>query len=313
MMSQQNILFAGSSLFSLHPLEAVMGLGFKSVSVLTQPKKKQGRGLEQKVNPLMGLALDMGLEVLSYESLKKQNIEQDIVSLSPNVLLTVSYGQIIPKEVLNLFSHDTLNIHPSLLPLWRGASPIQSAILNGDKTTGVSIMKMTPSLDEGPVFLSKRLDIDNKDNSKTLTEKLSILAATILTTSLGKILEGKLKANDQNHNEATVSEKIKKQDGKISWQKGAKTIDQQIRAYNPWPVAFTQIDGRYLRIWEAEVSIDKKTYNEPGVVTHCDENGMLVSTGEGNLLIKTVQLEGKKTIGAGDFGKGFSVLNKTLS
>ena len=133
-------MFAGSSQFSIRPLEAIMELGFKSVSVLTQPKKKQGRGLKQKANPLMELALDMGLEVFSYASLKEQNVEADIMSLSPNVLLTVSYGQIIPKEVLNLFSHDTLNIHPSLLPLWRGASPIQSAILNGDKTTGVSIM-----------------------------------------------------------------------------------------------------------------------------------------------------------------------------
>ena len=306
-------MFAGSSQFSIRPLEAIMELGFKSVSVLTQPKKKQGRGLEQKANPLMELALDMGLEVFSYASLKEQNVEADIMSLSPNVLLTVSYGQIIPKEVLNLFSHDTLNIHPSLLPLWRGASPIQSAILNGDKTTGVSIMRMTTSLDEGPVFLSKKLHIDNKDNSKTLAEKLSTLAATMLTTSLGKILEGKLQANNQNHNKATISEKIIKQDGKISWQKEAKNIDQQIRAYNPWPVAFTYIDGRYLRVWEAEVSTDKKTYNEPGVVIRCDDKGMVVSTGEGNLLIKTIQLEGKKTISGGDFGKGFSVLNKALN
>ncbi|SVC52003.1 uncharacterized protein METZ01_LOCUS304857 [marine metagenome] len=211
-----------------------------------------------------------------------------------------------------MFSHDVLNIHPSLLPLWRGASPIQSAILNGDKTTGVSIMRMTTSLDDGPVFLSKMLHIDNRDNSKTLTEKLSILSANILRTSLGKILEGKLKANDQNHNEATVSEKITKQDGKISWQKEAKFIDQQIRAYNPWPVAFTHIDGRYLRVWEAEVSADKTTYNKSGIVMHCDDKGMVVSTGNGNLLIKTIQLEGKKTISGGDFGKGFSVLNKTL-
>ena len=312
MMSQQNIIFAGSSLFSLHPLEAILELGFKSVSVLTQPKKQQGRGLGHKANPLMGTALNMGLEVLSYESLKEQSVEQDIVGLSPNVLLTASYGQTIPKKILSLFSHDVLNVHPSLLPLWRGASPIQSAILNGDKTTGVSIMRMTPFLDEGPVFLSKMLHIGNRDNSKTLAEKLSMLAANILRTSLEKILEGKLKANNQNHNKATISEKITKQDGKISWQKGAKIIDQQIRAYNPWPIAFTHIDGRYLRVWEAEVSTDKTTYNEPGVVMHCDDNGIVVSTGNGNLLIKTIQLEGKKTISGGDFGKGFSVLNKTL-
>ena len=305
-------MFAGSSLFSLHSLEAIMGLGFKSVSVLTQPKKKQGRGLAKKTNPLMGLALDKGLKVFSYESLKEQDVELDILSLSPNVLLTVSYGQIIPKEILNLFSHDVLNIHPSLLPLWRGPSPIQSAILNGDKTTGISIMRMTPTLDEGPIFLSKTLPIDSRDNSKTLAEKLSILAANILRTSFRTILEGKLKANDQNHNEATVSKKITKQDGKISWQKGAKSIDQQIRAYNPWPIAFTHIDGRYLRVWEAEVSTDKTTYNEPGLVMRCDDSGVLVSTGNGNLLIKTIQLEGKKAISGVDFGKGFSVLNKKL-
>ena len=313
MMSQQNIIFAGSSLFSLRPLEAILELGFKSVSVLTQPKKQQGRGLEYKANPLMGTALDMGLEVFSYESLKEQSVEQDIVGLSPNVLLTVSYGQTIPKKILNLFSHDVLNIHPSLLPLWRGASPIQSAILNGDKTTGVSIMRMTPSLDEGPVFISKELQIDKKDNSENLTEKLSLLAANILTTSLEKILEGTLKAKDQNHDKATISEKIIKQDGKISWQKRAESIDQQIRAYNPWPVAFTYIDGRYIRVWEAEVSAETNTHNEPGVVLDCNDNGIVVSTGKGNLLIKTIQLEGKKAISGGDFGKGFNILNKTLN
>ena len=313
MMSQQNIIFAGSSLFSLRPLEAILELGFKSVSVLTQPKKQQGRGLEYKANPLMGTALDMGLEVFSYESLKEQSVEQDIAGLSPNVLLTVSYGQTIPKKILNLFSHDVLNIHPSLLPLWRGASPIQSAILNGDKTTGVSIMRMTPSLDEGPVFISKELQIDKKDNSENLTEKLSLLAANILTTSLEKILEGTLKAKDQNHDKATISEKIIKQDGKISWQKRAESIDQQIRAYNPWPVAFTYIDGRYIRVWEAEVSAETNTHNEPGVVLDCNDNGIVVSTGKGNLLIKTIQLEGKKAISGGDFGKGFNILNKTLN
>jgi len=313
MISQQNIIFAGSSLFSLRPLEAIMELGFKSVSVLTQPKKKQGRGLEHKVNPLMGTALDMGLEVFSYGSLKERGVEQDIIELTPNVLLTVSYGQTIPKKILNLFSHDVLNIHPSLLPLWRGASPIQSAILNGDKTTGVSIMRMTPALDEGPVFISKRLQIDKRDNSKNLTEKLSLLAANILTTSLGKILEGTLKAKDQNHDKATISMKITKQDGKISWQKRAKIIDQQIRAYNPWPVAFTYIDGRYVRIWEAEVSTETNTHNKPGVVLDCDDRGIVVSTGKGNLLIKTIQLEGKKAISGGDFGKGFNILNKTLN
>ena len=313
MMSQQNIIFAGSSLFSLHPLEAILELGFKSVSVLTQPKKQQGRGLGHKANPLMGTALNMGLEVLSYESLKEQSVEQDIVGLSPNVLLTVSYGQTIPKKILNLFSHDVLNVHPSLLPLWRGASPIQSAILNGDKTTGISIMRMTTSLDEGPVFISRELQIDKKDNSEKLTEKLSLLAANILTTSLEKILEGKLKAKDQNHDKATISEKITKQDGKISWQKKAESIDQQIRAYNPWPVAFTYIDGRYIRIWEAEVSAETSTHSEPGVVLDCDDNGIVVSTGKGNLLIKTIQLEGKKAISGGDFGKGFNILNKTLN
>jgi len=312
MISDKTIVFAGSSLFSLEPLKAVVGLGFQSVIVLTQPDKKMGRGLKTLPNPVMEFANNFGLEALSVESFEEAEIKKTLKVVSPNVLLTAAYGKLIPNWFFDCFSTDVLNIHPSLLPAWRGASPIQSAILNGDQQTGISVIRMTSSLDAGPVFLSKPAKIDKKDNSKTLSAKLSGLAATTIKKSLEKILSGKIQAKEQDHQQATFSKKIQKTDGRINWKESAELIDRKVKAYNPWPVAFTHFGDKYLRIWDTELSSDFKNYNHPGTVVEQSDEGLLVATGKGNLLLKEIQLAGKESMTAKKFTRGTNLKNKSF-
>jgi len=313
MISDKTILFAGSSSFSLEPLKAIVELGFQSVKVLTQPSKKKGRGLKKLPNPVMKLANKLNLETFSFEDFDQAEVKEKLSAISPDILLTASYGKLLPDWFLDFFTLDVLNIHPSLLPTWRGASPIQSAILNGDKMTGVSIMRITPALDEGPVFLSETLQIELSDTSSSLSSKLSGIAANLLKKSLAQILSGEIKAKEQDHKEATFSNKISKDDGRVDWSQTAESIDRMVRAYNPWPVAYTYLEEKYLRIWDASLSSDQKDYKKTGEILEETDLGILVSTGKGSLLIKEIQLAGKRAMSANDFSKGIDLKNRSFN
>ncbi len=310
MISDKTIVFAGSSLFSLPILKATVDLGFQSTIVLTQPPKKQGRGLRKIPNPTMELAEKLELEIITVESFDDEQTKKTLSSLSPDVFLSAAYGKLIPNWFFELFSSEVLNVHPSLLPAWRGASPIQSAILNGDKATGISIMRMTKQIDEGPVFLSEKIKIDKNDTSTSLSEKLSNLAGKIIKQSLGQILSGKIQAQEQDHDNATFSKKIQKSDGRVTWEDTAESIDRKVKAYNPWPIAFTHLGEQYLRIWDTDLSLDTNNYNKPGSVIEHNEQGVLVSTGDGNRLVKKIQPAGKEPMGASDFARGNNLKDK---
>jgi len=310
MISDKTIVFAGSSAFSLPILKATVDLGFQSTIVLTQPPKKQGRGLEKRPNPTMELAEKLDLETITIESFDDEQTKKIFSSLSPDVFLSAAYGKIIPNWFFELFSAEVLNVHPSLLPAWRGASPIQSAILNGDKVTGISIMRMTTLIDEGPVFLSEKINIDKNDTSTSLSEKLSNLGGKIIKKSLEQILSGEIQAQEQDHGHATFSKKIQKSDGRVAWEDTAESIDRKVKAYNPWPIAFTHLGEQYLRIWDTELSSDISNYNKPGSVIEHNEDGVLVSTGGGNLLIKKIQLAGKESMDASAFARGINLKDK---
>ena len=310
MISDKTIIFAGSSLFSLPVLKATVDLGFQSTIVLTQPPKKQGRGLKKTPNPIMGLAEKLDLETITIENFDDEQTKKIFSSLSPDVFLSAAYGKLIPNWFFELFSSEVLNVHPSLLPVWRGASPIQSAILNGDKVTGISIMRMTTQIDEGPVFLSEKIKIDKNDTSTSLSQKLSGLAGKIIKKSLEQILAGEIQAQEQDHNKATFSKKIQKSDGRVSWEDTAESIDRKVKAYNPWPIAFTHLGEQYLRIWDTDLSSDTNNYKKPGSVIEHNEHGVLVSTGDGNLLVKKIQPAGKESMDASDFARGINLKDK---
>tara|TARA_A100001037_G_scaffold279884_1_gene282151 strand:- start:113 stop:1054 length:942 start_codon:yes stop_codon:yes gene_type:complete len=310
MISDKTIVFAGSSLFSVPILKAVVDLGFQSTIVLTQPPKKQGRGLQKKSNPTMELAEELDLQTITIENFDDEKAKKIFSSISPDVFLSAAYGKLIPNWFFELFSCEVLNVHPSLLPAWRGASPIQSAILNGDKATGISIMRMTKQIDEGPVFLSEKINIDRKDTFISLSEKLSKLAGRIIEKSLEQILSGEIKAQEQDHDNATFSKKIQKSDGRVAWENTAESIDRKVKAYNPWPMAFTHLGEQYLRIWDTDLSSDNNNYNKPGSVIEHNQDGVLVSTGEGNLLIKKIQPAGKESMDASAFARGINLKDK---
>ena len=310
MISDKTIVFAGSSPFSLPILTATADLGFQSTIVLTQPPKKQGRGLKKIPNPTMELAEKLDLETITIKNFNDEQTKKIFSSLSPDVFLSAAYGKLIPSWFFELFSSEVLNVHPSLLPEWRGASPIQSAILNGDKVTGISIMRMTTQIDEGPVFLSEKINIDKNDTSISLSKKLSNLAGKTIKKSLEQILLGEIEAQEQDHGHASFSKKIKKSDGRVIWEDTAESINRKVKAYNPWPIAFTHLGEQYLRIWDTDLSSDINNYNKPGSVIEHNKDGVLVSTGDGNLLIKKIQLAGKKSMDASAFARGINLKDK---
>ena len=306
------IIFAGSSSFSKEPLKALYDMDYEIVGVLTQPDKKQGRGQKRGANPIKALAIDFGLKILDMPDLKTDSAFLEIQELNPDVILTASYGNFIPQQILNLATIDTLNIHPSLLPQWRGATPIQASILNGDTKTGVSLIRMTSELDAGPVFTSDVINIDEQETHQTLSSKLSLLSATMIKESLSRILSGKIEPKEQKEEEATFCKKISKADGEISWHKSAKAINRSIKAYNPWPIAYTYIDNKYLRLWDSAIDNSGPQSGRPGEVIALQSDGVLIQTGSGSLIIKSLQLEGRKQINALDFIKGFPMMGKVL-
>ena len=312
MIAPLKIIFAGSSSFSEEPLKTLYDMPYEIVGVLTQPDKKQGRGLKTRTNKVKTLALDLGLKVLDIANLKTDNALVEIESLKPDVILTASYGNILPEKILNLATTEALNIHPSLLPKWRGATPIQASILNGDKETGVSIIRMIDELDAGPIFISEKVKIVEGENYHVLSSKLSLMSAEIIKKHLEQILSGNLHPKDQQGEKASFCQKISKADGEINWKKSAKEINRTIKAFNPWPIAYSYIDNKYLRLWDSTIANSDSQSGAPGEVLTIQNEGILIKTGSGNLLLKSLQLEGKKQMHALDFIKGFPMIGKVL-
>ena len=300
-----NIIFAAASSFSEQTFTTLTKLEHKIVAVLTQPDRRFGRGLKKTINPIKRLAQRFGLPVLEYESLDNPNAYRSIKELMPDLLLTMAYGTRIPKEILTIPRIDSINIHPSLLPLWRGASPIQSAILNGDRQTGVSIIRMVNDLDAGPIFLSHKTQIASHETAGLLSQRLAKLSAKLIEQHLDKILNKKISPTEQTHKNAVYSPKIKKTDAAITWSMSAVKLLRQIKAFNPWPVSYSFLQGKYFRIWDAELNNHDNLKHPPGKIIEIRDKDILVSTGEKALALTEVQLEGRKRTTATEFARGF--------
>ena len=307
-----NIIFAAASSFSEQTLTTLTKLEHKIVAVLTQPDRRLGRGLKKTKNPIKYLAQTLGLPVLEYESLNSPEAYRAIKELMPDLLLTMAYGAHIPKEILTIPRIDSINIHPSLLPLWRGASPIQSAILNGDRQTGVSLMRMVNELDAGPIFLSRKTQIASHETSWLLSQRLAKLSAKLIEQHLNEILNKKITPTEQAHNSAVYSPKIKKTDAAIVWSMSAVKLLRQIKAFNPWPVSYSSLQGNYFRIWDAELNNYDNSKHPPGKIIEITDKDILVSTGKKTLALTEVQLEGRKRTTAVEFARGFNCQGITL-
>ena len=306
------IVIAGASDFSLPTVKRLNDLDYQIAAVLTQPDRAAGRGLKQTKNPVKRFAEKAGLTLLDFESLEGENVFETIKNLSPDLLISIAYGGLIPQKILDIPRYESINIHPSLLPLWRGASPIQSAILNGDTKTGISLMRMIPELDAGPIFAVTETPIDPGENTLTLSNRLANMSAILITDKIEDIVNKNIFPNEQQHQKATYAPKLTKKDAIINWTRPASEILNKIKAFNPWPIAHSILEQKNFRIWEAKPSKQINYTSRPGSIIKTKSNEILVTTGDEMLSLINVQLEGRKKMTALDFFKGFACEGKTL-
>ncbi len=301
-MEKYKIVYMGSPAFAIPPLEGLVEKEDVLV-VITQPDKPKGRGLKLSPCPVKEWAISKGLEVLSPQKLKDPEFLEKLKNFSPDLIVVCAYGKILPKEVLEVPKFGCWNIHASLLPKYRGASPINYAILNGEKETGITIMLMDEGLDTGPILLQKKIPIEEEETAITLAEKLSWLGKEAICEAIKLHREGKLSPTPQPEEGVSYAPLIKKQDAFFEFSEPAIQIERKVRAFLPWPVAHTKIEGKLLKVYRAKAQ-DIKESTPPGTVLSISKDGVLVKCGEGAILLQEVQLEGKKKVSAHAFACG---------
>ncbi|MEQ1581876.1 MAG: methionyl-tRNA formyltransferase [Steroidobacteraceae bacterium] len=300
-MSQNlNIAFAGTPAFAVPALESLLRSRHRVVTVYTQPDRPAGRGRQLQVSPVKDCALRHDIPVEQPLTLRDDSARERLASCQVDVMVVVAYGLILPPAVLATPRLGCLNIHASLLPRWRGAAPIQRALLAGDRQTGVDIMRMEEGLDTGPVFIERIIDIGLRDTAGSLHDKLAALGADALLEALEGLITGTLQPRPQTEAGVTYARKIMKEEAVIDWSKPALEIDRLIRAFNPVPGAETVWRGQQLKVWQAEAThLDGG--NAPGAVVSADGEGIVVAAGSGAVRLLRIQLPGRKATTAGDF------------
>lgn len=300
MHKKPNIVFAGTPEFSAPPLKALLAAGYPVVAVYTQPDRPAGRGRKLTSSPVKQLAESGDIPVFQPRNFKDESDLAALEALAPDLMVVVAYGLILPSRVLAAPRLGCLNIHASLLPRWRGAAPIQRAVLAGDEESGVTIMQMDAGLDTGPMLLRKGCRIGPEETAGSLHDRLSQLGAEALLEALPGVLEGSLRAIPQEGALATYAKKLEKAEARIDWNLSSRALDRQVRAFNPWPVAQTELAGRVLRIWQS-TPLTAGSAASPGRVVATGKAGIDVATGDGVLRILRLQMPGKKALSAADF------------
>jgi methionyl-tRNA formyltransferase len=300
------IVFFGTPSFALPPLKALIQGPDEVVAVVTQPDREKGRGRKVIASPVKELALQKGLPILQPEKAKEVSFQEKLKSLGTDLFVVAAYGQILPKTILSLPKYGAINIHASLLPRYRGSAPIAWAILNGEKETGITTMLMDEGLDTGDILLQSEIPIHEDETTETLQDRLASLGAQLLSETLGKIKTGEIHSKPQDHSKATYAPMLKKEDGRIDWRKEANEIDRQVRAFHPWPGAYTEWQGQVLKIYKGEVR-EGKVAGKVGTVLWVGTDFIEIETGKGSYLLKEVQLEGKRRMSLRDFLLGHPV------
>ena len=300
-MSSQplRIIFAGTPDFAARSLEALLETQHEVIAVYTQPDRPAGRGRKLTPSAVKSLALTQDIPVYQPLTLRDEEAQQTLAALNADLMVVVAYGLILPQVVLDTPRLGCINVHGSLLPRWRGAAPIQRAIHMGDKETGVTIMQMEAGLDTGPMLLKTYLPIEDTDTAQSLHDKLALQGGDALKDAVDGLAAGTLTAEVQDDNLANYAEKLSKAEGELDWSKPAIELDRTVRAFNPWPVAWTLLDGETLRIWQAQAEQTEHDQT-PGTVLSADKTGLVIACGEGVLRINTLQIPGKKAMAITD-------------
>ena len=300
-MQSLRIAFAGTPQFALPALRALLASRHRVVGVLTQPDRPAGRGRELRASPIKLLATEHGLPLAQPATLKTGEGRAVLHGWAPDLLVVVAYGLILPSPVLMLPRMGCLNIHGSVLPRWRGAAPIQRALLAGDAETGITIMQLDEGLDTGPVLLERRRAIGLRDTAGDLHDALSELGAAALLEAIDGLITGALLPRAQSAEGVTYAAKIEKTEARINWSTSAAQIDRRIRAFNPWPVAETRLAGEGLRLLRSSVADAQAREAAPGTVLGLADDGLRVACGAGVIAISELQRAGKRPVSARDF------------
>jgi len=303
---RMKVIFMGTPDFAVGTLKSLIASEHEVTAVVTQPDKPKGRGKAMQFPPVKEVAMEAGIPVLQPKRVREPETVEALRNIEADVIVVVAFGQIIPKEILAMKTYGCINVHASLLPKYRGAAPIQWAVIDGEKESGVTTMQMDEGLDTGDMLLKAVVPLEKAETGGSLFDKLSCTGAELLLETLAGLEKGTLAPEKQGESPTAYAKMLKKEMGRIDWTKGAEEIERLVRGLNPWPSAYSHLNGKTLKIWRAEVE-ERDSEKEPGTVVGVAKDGFGVQTGKGILKIRELQLEGKKRMDAGAFLRGYQM------
>ena len=301
----------GTPDFSVGVLEEIIRAGHEVVLAVTQPDKPKGRGNAMQFPPVKECALSHGIEVFQPKKIREDANVEYLKKFDADIFIVVAFGQILTKNILDMPKYGCVNVHASLLPKYRGAAPIQWAVINGDAITGVTTMRMDTGIDTGDMIAKREVRIAEDETGGSLFDKLAEVGAKLCVETMDMLEKGTAQFTPQNNDVSTHTSKITKELGNIDWKKPAVEIERLIRGLNPWPSAYTHLDDKAFKIWKAKV-VDEANDYEPGCIVKASKNELIVQTGDGQLALLEVQLAGKKRMDAGAFMRGYTVEEGTF-
>lgn len=300
------VIFMGTPDFSVGTLEALIQASHQVVLAVTQPDKPKGRGGKMQFPPVKETALEHGIPVFQPRKVREPENIEELKKYQADVIVVVAFGQILPREILELTPYGCINVHASLLPSYRGAAPIQWAVINGEAVSGVTTMQMDEGLDTGDMLLKTEVPLEPEETGGSLHDKLAAAGASLCVRTLKALEEGTVTPKKQGESPTAYASMLKKEMGEIRWEEPAISIERLIRGLNPWPSAYTGWQDKTMKIWEAEV-LEEDSGQEPGTVVRVDKDGFLVQTGKGLLKVTALQIPGKKRMEADAFLRGYSM------
>lgn len=304
------VVFMGTPDFAVPVLEALTESKHEVVAVVTQPDKRKGRGKEMQYAPVKTAALNHGIEVYQPAKVKDEEFQNVLRDINADVIVVVAFGQILPPSIIHMPKYGCINVHASLLPKYRGAAPIQWAVIDGEKETGITTMQMDEGLDTGDMMLKEVVPVDEKETGGSLHDKLAACGGKIILETLQKVEDGTVTYTKQDDSKSNYAKMLDKNLGKIDFTKKAVEIERLIRGLNPWPSAYTKLNGKTLKIWDADVLEGEN--ETPGKIVNITKDQIWISTGEGILAVNELQLEGKKRMNTEDFLRGYKMENAVL-